>query len=206
MSALERRIEIAAAVLLSLTTILTAWTAFQSAKWSGVQAIAFNEAGAARTESVRFSTVAGQQAAVDVSLFVRWAEAVALDQRDLETFLRERFRAEFTPALDAWLASDPLNNPQAPASPFEMEEYRLEAEETASELAAIAETRGGEGREANQTSDNYVLTTVFFAVVLFFVGVGTKFEGEKVRVALLAVATVGLIGGALTIVTFPIEL
>ena len=206
MSALERRIEIVAAVLLSLTTILTAWTAFQSAKWSGVQAIAFNEAGAARTESVRFSTVAGQQAAVDVSLFVRWAEAVALEQSDLQTFLRKRFRDEFTPALDAWLASDPISNPRAPASPFEMAEYRLAAEEKATELEAIAQARGRDGREANQTSDNYVLTTVFFAVVLFFVGVGTKFEGVRVRVGLLAVATVGLIGGALTIATFPIEL
>ena len=36
-----RTIEIISAVLLSLATVLAAWSAFQSAKWSGVQATRF---------------------------------------------------------------------------------------------------------------------------------------------------------------------
>ena len=51
-------ISLFAVVLMSLTAVLTAWTGFQSAKWSGVQAIAFSEAAALRTESVRSSNLA----------------------------------------------------------------------------------------------------------------------------------------------------
>ena len=31
---------------------------------------------------------------------------------------RERFRAEFTPAFEAWVALDPLTTPGAPTTPF----------------------------------------------------------------------------------------
>jgi hypothetical protein len=44
-----------------------------------------------RTESVRFSWLAGQQTAVDVALFTQWAEAIATDETELADFLRERF-------------------------------------------------------------------------------------------------------------------
>lgn len=205
-TAAERRIEIVAAVLLSVTTILTAWTAFQSAKWSGVMAIRFSEAGATRTESVRFSTQAGQQASVDVGLFVQWAQAVATDEIDLADFLRQRFRDEFTPALEAWLATDPLHNPDSPPSPFAMDEYRLASADKAAELEQQAEQRAQEARDANQQSDDYVLTTVLFAVVLFFVGIGTKFESLRVRIGLLVLAGIGLAVGISIVATFPIEL
>jgi hypothetical protein len=45
----KRRLEIAATVLLSPATVLTAWSAFWSTKWSGVQAIRFSQASASRT-------------------------------------------------------------------------------------------------------------------------------------------------------------
>ena len=67
--ALTHNLELAATILMAIAAVLTAWTAFQSSKWSGVQAIEFSEAGAARTESTVFSTRAGQQALVDISGF-----------------------------------------------------------------------------------------------------------------------------------------
>ena len=52
------RLELAATIVLSIAVVLTAWSAFQAGKWSGVQSIKFAEAGAARTESVRLDTLA----------------------------------------------------------------------------------------------------------------------------------------------------
>ena len=54
------RVELVATIVLAVATILTAWSGFQSGKWGGEQAVNFSEAGAARTESTRTDTLAGQ--------------------------------------------------------------------------------------------------------------------------------------------------
>ena len=203
---IDRRIEVIAAVILSITTILTAWSAFESAKWSGLQSIAFQQAGAQRTESVRFSALANQQTAIDVALFTQWAEAIATDNTELSEFQSERFRPEFVEAFEHWVASEPLDNPDAASSPFAMEEYQLEAAAEADRLALVADERAQDGLDANQTSDNYVLMTVLFAVVLFFVAVGTRFDSLYVRIGLLSLAGVGVLAGMAILATFPIEI
>lgn len=202
---LDRRIEIIAAVILSITAIMTAWTSFQSSKWSGVQTVAFSEAGAHRTESVRQSTLAGQQTAVDVALFTQWAEATATENVALRDFLRERFRPEFVPAFEEWLASDPLDNPDAARSPFGVEGYQLAAAAESDRLEQLAQQSSQDARDANQTSDNYVLMTVLFAIVLFFVAVGTRFDSLQLRIGLLTLAILGMITGMVILTTFPLE-
>ena len=202
----ERRLEIIAATILSVTTVLTAWTAFESAKWSGEQAIAFSQAGATRTESVKFSNEASAERNLDVGLFAQWARAVAEDDTKLSDFLRQRFRDELKPAVDAWIATEPLKNENAPPSPFAMPEYHLAAEDRAAQLEKEADAHAAAAREANQRSDNYVLTTVLFAVVLFFVGIGTKFDSVRVQTALIVFAVIGLVAGLFVVATFPIEI
>ena len=44
--ALTHNLELAATILMAVAAIMTAWTAFQSTKWGGVQADKFAEAGA----------------------------------------------------------------------------------------------------------------------------------------------------------------
>ena len=94
----QSRLELLATVVLTVATLLTAWSAFKSGKWSGVQATSFSEAGATRTESTRASTTGGQLATIDVTLFSQWADAVSNDNFDLADFWFERFRDEFKPA------------------------------------------------------------------------------------------------------------
>ncbi|TDI57484.1 MAG: hypothetical protein E2O96_00185, partial [Acidobacteria bacterium] len=75
------RVELIATILMALAAIFTAWAAFQSAKWSGEQATSFSRAGAARTESTRFDTRAGQQAGIDVAIFTSWLDAINAEVR-----------------------------------------------------------------------------------------------------------------------------
>lgn len=202
----DQRIELIAAVILSVTTVLTAWTAFESAQWGGVQAIAFSEASAHRTESIRFSSRADQQLAIDIGLFSQWVGAVSADDEPLRAFIADRFRDEYVPAHRAWVATDPLNNPDAPSSPFVMPEYRVAAADEADRHEQLADDRADAAREASRISGNYVLTTVLFAVVLFFVGVGGKFSSRRLRIALMGFASVALIAGVVIVATFPIQL
>lgn len=216
------RVELFATTLLALAAIATAWSAFQSAKWSGEQSILFSEAGAARTESTRFSATAGQITQIDVGMFVDWLAAVDQDDRtgaidlvpdepyvaDPETlsgFLFIRFRDEFVPAVEAWLLTEPLVNPDAPKSPFEMPEYSLEAAVQADQLLGTAEEKSAKGREANQYSDNYVLTSVLFALVLYFAGISSKLKLRRNRLMTMGLAVVGLTGGIVLLLILPIH-
>lgn len=201
----KRNAEIYATFLLALATIASAWSAYQATRWSGEQATAFSEASANRTESTRASTTGGQLATIDVTLFAEWAAARAADRGDLADFWEERFRSEFKPAFEAWLASDPLNNPDAPGTPFQTEEYALADLEESERLLAVAEERAADARTANQRGDNYILTTVLFAIVLFFAGTASKFEGNRPRVLGMSLATVVFFGGVVLLVLQPVN-
>ena len=202
----KERLELVAAIVLTVATVLTAWSAFQATKWSGFMSIRFSEANAARTESVRASNAAGQLRIIDVTIFADWLQALAQGETELQEFLEQRFRDELNPAFEAWRATEPRTNPDAPPSPFAMSEYQLADEQRSDELAAEADLRSRQARQANQRADNYVLTTVLFAAVLFFAGVSSKFTMLRNRAIAVATAVVILISGAVILATFPVEI
>jgi hypothetical protein len=221
---LDRRFEIVEAVLLALATVLTAWTAFQSTKWSGVQANSYAQASATRVESSRASTRAGQMTVIDVDTFIAWVDALSAEERagqrnglapdgsympnpESESgFFYERFREEFKPAVHAWLAERPLTNADAPLTPFATPEYSLAEDERAARLEREAEAFATEAREANQRGDNYVLMTIMFATVLFFAGISSKMDTFRARAFLLACAVIVFLVAAGIVISFPKEI
>ena len=94
-------------------------------------------------------------------------------------FYRARFRPEFTPAFNAWLATKPLKTKGAPLTPFAMPQYRLAAKADADRLDQTADVLAGEVRRDIQRSSNYVLGVVLFAVALFFAGMSTKLSERR---------------------------
>ena len=215
--------ELLSTILLALAAIATAWAGFQSAKWGGVQASSTSQANAIRTESVRFSTLAGQQATIDVTTFFNWVNAVVddIDKGDivppasaadyvptvgtLSGFTFTRMREEFSPAVRAWLDTNPFQSPDAPASPFEMPEYELAAAVEAEALQAEAELKSGVASAANQTSDNYVVSAVLFAAALFFAALSGKLTKERYKTAALVIAALMFAGTLIYVFTLPIE-
>jgi len=218
----SERLELAATIVLSFAVVLTAWSAFEAAKWGGVQATRFSEAAAARTESVRLDTLAGQQAQLDIAVFMEWSAALADDvvsgliappsttyEPDTGTrsgFLFVRIRPEFRTLIDDWLAKSPTTNPDAPATPFEMDGYQNERAAEADRLRTRADQLAADARTANQNGDNYVLTAVLFAAVLFFAGVTTKVVSERNRLILFGTSVTTLVIGMLIVFSLPIEI
>jgi hypothetical protein len=201
---LDRWTEILSAIMLGLVAMATAWSGYQSARWGGVQSTKYSEAGALRVESTRASALAGQQTQIDVGLFSNWLNAYADENLPLEEFYRERFRAEFIPAFNAWLATKPVQNPEAPSSPFAMPEYQLAATQQAEDLEQQASATFDEGKAANQQSDDYILNAVILASVLFLAGIAPRFDWLPVRVVIIVVAFLLLVLGAYNLVTYPI--
>ncbi len=215
------RVELIATIAIAIATILTAWSAFQAGKWGGTQAINFSEAGAARTESTRADTLAGQLTQIDVAMYLDWVTALVEESRDgllpplsvgdlqpvpgtVSGFIANRFRDEFIPAVDAWIATDPANNPDAPKTPFIMEEYVVAKSIEATDLANFADEKAQAARDANQNGDNYVLTMVLFASVLFFGGVSSKMATARNRYLMLGFGGVVLVSGIVILTTLPV--
>ena len=199
-------LELVTVFVMSLMVVLTAWTGFQSTHWSSVQSERYSHATAARTESVRASNTAGQQIALDVAVFIAWTEAYAEGDARRAEFVYERFPDRLRPAADAWVALDPLDNPDAPATPFEMDEYVVPAVQEADERLLEADEHLDDASAAANRTSSYVATTVVFAAVLFFAGMSTKLTSRRNRMVVMVLAAIGTVAGIARLVTLPIEL
>lgn len=201
----ERWLELVSTVLIAVAAVAIAWSGYQSTRWSGEQAIAFSRANASRLESTRASAFANAQTQIDVATFTQWIDAFALDETELADFYFRRFREEFKPAVDAWLATKPRTNPDAPLTPFAMPEYQLEARDEADRLEAEATAAAEDASTFNQRSDNYVLAVVLFALSLFFAGVSTRLPTTRSKGAILALGCLTFLATLAWVATFPVN-
>jgi hypothetical protein len=202
-SARERWLEIAAALLLSLATLGIAWSGYQAAKWSGLQARRYTQASTARSLANRASTLAAQDRTQDLLNFNRWLEVATEGDTQLATLYERRFRDEFRPAFERWLADDPLHNVNAIPSPLREKNYVLANAVKADKLEKLGDVRFDQGKDATEHADDYVFVTVFFAVVLFFAGISLRFAWLPMRILILGLGTALLIYGAVRLGTLP---
>ena len=199
-------IDVVATTVLALAAVATAWSGYQASRWHGEQAIAFSRANASRLESTRAASHADTQAQIDVATFTQWVDAYARDETRLAAFYRKRFRAEFKPAVDAWIATEPLKNPSAPLTPFAMPQYRLEANVQAERLETAAAAAAAEANLDIQRANEYVLGVVLFSVALFFAGISSRLGTPRARAVILGVGCFVLLGTIAWMATFPINL
>jgi hypothetical protein len=142
---------------------------------------------------------------VDAGVFLNWVDAFAAGEMELAAFISNNwFSDELKLATDAWLATNPIGNPNAPASPFDMPEYTSFFLNISQSYDTLANAYRDDALDSNQRSDNYVLLAVLFASVLFFAGICTKFKHRWMQIAFitLAIVIIGIAGGILF--TFPV--
>jgi len=199
-------LETIATILLAVAAVATAWTTYQSAQWRGQQASHTAKSTAARVDSSTAFTRAGQLTQIDIATFTQWVNATVAGNTELADFYRERFRAEFTAAFDAWLATKPLTNPDAPKTPFEMSDYVVAENSKADALNAEATKQSALAASSLKRADNYMLAVVLFAASLFFAGISTKLRSLRHREALLALGVIIWLGTAIWLATLPIRL
>ena len=195
-----------ATVLLVVAAVATSWSSYQATRWNGEQAAAAGRTNAIRIEASRADSLAEAQTEIDVATFIAWAEADVTGDRELATFVMDRFRDEFRRAFDAWTATAPLTNPDAPPTPFAMDEYQLVSQQQADELDARAEASAAEVRAYIQRASNYVLTVVLYAVALFFAGMSTRVTAPRLRWVLTLAGCAVFLGTLGWIATFPVSI
>jgi hypothetical protein len=198
-------VEVGATVLLALAAVATAWSSYQATRWNGEQAKTSARVNKTRIDAARASDLANAQQQVDVETFMQWVDSFARGETELVTFYRERFRPEFKPAFNAWIATKPLKTKGAPLTPFAMPQYRLAARTEAHRLDETAEKLSAQVRRNIQRASNYVLGVVLFAVALFFAGISTKLTATGVRKVMLVIGYVIFLGAAAWIATSPVS-
>jgi hypothetical protein len=200
----ERLLDLISTIILSITVVLTAFSAWQATLWDGDQAEAYARASSHRSQANAALIDATTEINYDHSTFaLAVAEYFRADQPFVDFFMQRLVRDEFRPALETWIAHGPLVNSNAPNTPFDLPEYRNAELEASRALSAEAERELAYGDKANRYGDNYVLSTVFFAAVLFFTGVVTKFKSDSIRFGALTLASVALIGATAFMLTLP---
>jgi hypothetical protein len=189
----DRLVSIAEAILLSIVALLAAWSGYAAAKWSTESRVGLAEASTARTEANRANLDAIDLRNFDSSTFEAWFAAYTAHNHQAMALAEHRFRPEFHAAFEAWRATNPETNPDAPRGPTYMPQYRQPGLEKAKALDAQADSDFAAGASAGETSDKYIRTTVFLASVLFIVGISTQFPVRGVRYGLVALGAVMLV-------------
>lgn len=198
-------VELLATIVLALAAVATAWSTFQGARWRGEQAVDTSRATAAHIESAEAQTRAGQLTQVDIATFTQWVDATTSGDTALAAFYEARFRDEFQPAFDAWIATDPLTNPDVPLTPFAMPEYKVAEAQRSTSLNREAGERAAAAGAANNRVDDYMLAVVLFATALFFAAISGKVRSRRQSEFLLGLGVVILLGAAAWVLSRPMS-
>lgn len=182
----DRIVDVATVILISLAALGTAWCSYQSARWSALQALNYSKADAVRVEASTHADRANAHRIIDIMVFSEYERALR-DNPSFAQFLRDRFDPPLRKGVDAWLATNPLHNPKAPGTPFTMPAYHLPEEDAARAANAKANALIDEAVAANDVSDRYLFLTVLFATASFLGGIAIKLR----RPMHLAAAGVG---------------
>jgi len=182
----NQKIETITVLLVAAAIVATAWCAYQATLWSGIQVFLLRDAGALGVQSTMKIIQQGQRTGLDSILFLEYVNALHNNDQKLANFYHERIRPELREAIDAWMKTNPLDNPNAPPHPFVMPEYEQSFAKESEELVKLTEQKVEQARQANRTSDNYVLLTVLYSLTLFSGGIINKFSTRQLRLVIFA--------------------
>ena len=199
----NRNISIFEAALLAIVAVLAAWSGYAAAKWSTASSLDLAKASAARTQANTANLNALNSLNFDLTTFNDWFTAYVAGNMTAMEIAEKRFTANFRTAFNAWLLTNPATNPDAPPGPTYMPEYQQPEQAKATQLNAQAQALYASGAKAGGNSDEYILTTVYLATILFLAGIGSHFEYRVVRYGLAGVGSVILVLAILRLATAP---
>lgn len=186
--AIEKRIEIAKTILLSAVIVITAWCSYQASQWSSITSFRLSEAKWLSIKASNVSLTAEQRLIVDAFVVVNFANAIIDGNNKVADFYMRHLRPEFSDLLKSWLATGPLENPDAPPHPIAMPQYaeiRRGYEAGVYELQEKQEQMMEEAYAAKTMMDAYTFKTVLLASVLFIGGIFPSFRSLRLRLAFL---------------------
>ena len=205
---------IAAAVLLGIAAVLTAWSAYRESLTSDQVLKGYSEQQATLALANDAYIRAGQERQQELTLFLDAAvAAVSADATGDEVaaglfeYLTEDIMSDELYAAFAWWRDEPEET--SPPTPFVEQNpafANLPSQTLLAEGQAYDEQAEGfrlAAEEADANSDRFDLANVFFAVVLFIAGLTTIVQRRSIQIGFLAISAVGLVAGFAVLATTP---
>jgi hypothetical protein len=199
----DRWLSIIEALLLSLVAVLAAYSGYAAAKWDTESSVNLAKASAERTKANRADLEGLVTRTLDSASFNAWFTAFIAGNAKAESLAAKRMRPGYRPAFNAWLATDPAHNPNAPPGPAYMPQYVIPQEAVAKSSDAQADAAFAKGTEAGSTSDKYIRDTVFLATVLFLVGISGHFRIRQARLGLIGLGGLLLVFAVIQLFGLP---
>lgn len=209
--ATQGALALAAAILLGIAAVLTAWSAYRESLTSDLVLKNYSEQQAAIALANDAYIRSGQERQQELTLFVDAALAGVAAGEDGNTvvfdYLTEGIMSEELYAAFAWWRDEPEET--TPPTPFVPENpafAALPSEVLLAEGQAYdeqAEASRAAAEEADANSDRFDLANVFFAVVLFVAGLTTIVQRRSIQMGFLGLSAVGLVAGFAVLATTP---
>ena len=198
-------VDILTAVLLSLATVGSAWCAYQSNLWNGIQTFELMDAHQAGRLASQNSVQANQKRSMDAVMLMQFVNATRTGNKELADFYFSRFDSTLKFATTQWLELKPFENDNAPNSPLKMESYQIKEE-----LKSVNELNNyykklDSANEANHNSDTYIMLTVIFAAVLFFGGVASTLQADLMKNVCLILSGIIFFITLIVLFNMPVE-
>lgn len=207
-----KRVETIVAILLGVTTLLSAWASWIGHLHGGLQSIHFTESNNTASQGTAEYNYGMQAYLAD---YMVWntvkdynyeLEAAKLDgdqakidliNEKIKTF-EEQNASEILIEGVKWMEENNEDNP------FKMpgmdEKYFESAKGTADKSQNLLE----EGKHDNTKGDSYMLVTVLYSLTLFLLGIVGTFKNMPNRIVVLSIAVVCLVGAFIYMCTIPL--
>jgi hypothetical protein len=196
-------LEVFEAIVLALVAVTTAWSGYQAARWDGQQSLLYGRASKLRVEAQGTDARGTQIQLYDGLTVAEWLKAQAHGDTKLAELFERRLLPDIRPAFEAWKKTDPVHNPNAPAGPMLMPEYRNAAAEQSANLNREAAEVFEQGTRDRENADQYVRLTVFLATVLLLAAISQRFRISRIRAGLVLLAFLILLTQLWRVVTLP---
>jgi hypothetical protein len=196
-------LEVFEALVLALVAVTTAWSGYQAARWEGQQSLLYERSSELRVEAQAFELRGNQVQMFDALTVDEWLKAETHGDTRLAELFERRLLAEFRPAFEAWKRTDPIHNPNAPATAIVMPEYHNAAADQSARLNREATQVFEQGTQAREHADQYVRVTVTLATVLLLAAISQRFRTTQIRAGLILLAFLILLLPLWHVLTLP---
>jgi len=171
--------------MLGIIMIGIAYCSYEAHLWLGTQTFLLREVNTDTLQTAKEELIQEQHVTIDVMTFTQYSNALIRDEQNLSNFYYHRFSPEMKVAVDAWLQTDPLKNPNAPPSPFAMSEYNRTHVLLAQQFKEKTNLELQQAQQANENSSSYVFLSAIYTSALFIDGVIGRTSNKKISQVLV---------------------
>ena len=209
----SKRIETIVAVLLGVTTLLSAWASWISHLHGGLQSINFTQSNNESAHGTAASNVGMQAYLAD---YMTWntlrdynyelevanadgdKEKAALIKEKIEKFKKQNIDGGILAEGIKWMEENKEDDPFK--MPGMAEKYLEEGSKEFNKSQELLE----EGKRDNTKGDSYMLVTVIYSLTLFLLGIINTFKNMSNRIVVLAIAITFLVFAVVYMCTIPL--